>query len=42
MKKLKLFFMSLALLFVVYVLYKLVGPWVFAFIVALGLLTRFK
>ena len=35
-------FMALLLLLVGYLAYKLMGGWVFALVVVLGLLTRFK
>ena len=35
-------FMALILLLVGYIAYKIMGGWVFALVVVLGLLTRFK
>ena len=42
MKTIGIVLMALVVLILAFLLYKLVGPWVFAFIILLGLLSRFK
>ena len=42
MKTIGIVFMALVVLILAFLLYKLVGPWVFAIIVIVGLLSRFK
>ena len=42
MKKLKLVLMVCGILIMGFILYKLLGPWLFAIIVILGLLRGFK